>query len=272
MKKVLLAMAVHNTEENQRFNSTKKTIESLVSEGEPFNQSIECHLFIIDNGSTCKKTIDYLSKLFHTGGLPNWFGPLTIHRNDKNYGTAAAINKAWRHRQPGQHCIKMDDDVLIHDTFWIQKMYEAIEREPQIGIVGLKRKDCWEHPAHENPDLRSELMMLPHVAGQPWIVAEKVFHVMGTCQMYSSALLDQIGYLYQPSLYGYDDVLSAHRCHKAGMWSVFLPGIEIDHIDPGNTPYQKWKEDHAATVTNEVIRIAAQYRSGERSIYFNPFQ
>jgi GT2 family glycosyltransferase len=263
MKKVLLAMAVHNTEENQRYHTTYHTIWNVIN-----NEKLEAEVYIIDNGSTCKRTQLLL-------GAANKIKPLPVDvkviRNQSNEGTAAAINKAWKYRKPGQACIKMDDDVLIHDTNWIQKMYEAIEREPHIGIVGLKRKDCWEHPAHENPDLRSELMMLPHVAGQPWIVAERVFHVMGTCQMYSSALLDQIGYLYQPSLYGYDDVLSAHRCHKAGLWSVFLPGIEIDHIDPGNTPYQKWKEDHAATVTNEVIRIAAQYRSGERSIYYNPF-
>jgi predicted RecA/RadA family phage recombinase len=63
----------------------------------------------------------------------------------------------------------------------------------------LKRKDCWEHPEHEQPDLRSTLFMLPHQSGERWIVGERVFHVMGTCQMYNSAFLDKIGYLYQPS-------------------------------------------------------------------------
>jgi GT2 family glycosyltransferase len=267
MKEVLIAMAVHNTHENQRFESTYKCINKLIYTAE--ESRYKHKLVIINNGSTCISTNKWLYDLGEEA-LDDF--DFFINWQSENIGTAAAINQAWRHRKPGQHCIKMDNDVIIHSDTWIDDMAEAIEREPQIGIVGLKRKDCWEHPAHENPDLRSELMMLPHTAGQPWIVAERVFHVMGTCQMYSSALLDKIGYLYQPSLYGYDDVLSAHRCHKAGMWSVFLPGIEIDHIDPGNTPYQKWKEDHAATVTNEVIRIAAQYRSGERSIYFNPFQ
>jgi GT2 family glycosyltransferase len=224
-------------------------------------------VIIINNGSTCLKTNEYLkdmeyenSQNFHVIWQP------------ENIGTAAAINQAWRHREPGQHCIKMDNDVIIHSETWIDDMVEAIEREPQIGIIGLKRKDCWEHPTHENPDLRSQLIMLPKKGHERWMVVERVFHVMGTCQMYNSALLDKIGYLYQPGLYGYDDVLAAHRCHKADMMSVFLPHIDIDHIDPGDTPYQTWKERTAGEKTNEVVRIAAQYRSGERSIYYNPFE
>jgi hypothetical protein len=72
-------------------------------------------------------------------------------------------------------------------------------------------------------------------------------------------------------LYGYDDVLAAHRAATAEYWSVFLSHIEIDHIDPGDTPYQKWKEDHSSEVTQEVIRISREYRNGSRPIYYNPF-
>jgi GT2 family glycosyltransferase len=266
MKEVLIAMAVHNTHENKRYDSTIECIENLMR---IFLMSEYNHrIAIINNGSTCTETNDWLKEL--DNNYPD--KELSVIWQRENIGTAAAINQAWRHRKPGQHCIKMDNDVIIHSGSWIDDMVEAIEREPQIGIIGLKRKDCWEHPAHENPDLRSKLIMLPKKGHERWMVVERVFHVMGTCQMYNSALLDKIGYLYQPGLYGYDDVLAAHRCHKADMMSVFLPHIEIDHIDPGDTPYQTWKERTAGEKTNEVVRIAAQYRSGERSIYYNPFE
>jgi glycosyltransferase involved in cell wall biosynthesis len=265
MKEVLIAMAVHNTEENKRFETTYQCITKLLRH----LMSKYHEINIINNGSTCVKTNKFLERIEEIFIYKNH---INVISQPENIGTAAAINQAWRHRKPGQHCIKMDNDVIIHSDTWIDDMVEAIEREPNIGIIGLKRKDCWEHPAHVNPDLRSQLIMLPKKGHERWMIVERVFHVMGTCQMYNSALLDKIGYLYQPGLYGYDDVLAAHRCHKADMWSVFLPHIDIDHIDPGDTPYQTWKERTAGEKTNEVVRIAAQYRSGERSIYYNPFE
>jgi GT2 family glycosyltransferase len=267
MKEVLIAMAVHNTHENKRFESTRECINKVILSAQV--SGYMHRIVIINNGSTCIHT----NRWFFELGVRDYNDvEFYINWQSENIGTANAINQAWRHRKPGQHCIKMDNDVIIHSDTWIDDMVEAIEREPQIGIIGLKRKDCWEHPAHENPDLRSQLIMLPKKGHERWMVVERVFHVMGTCQMYNSALLDKIGYLYQPGLYGYDDVLAAHRCHKADMMSVFLPHIEIDHIDSGDTPYQTWKERTAGEKTNEVVRIAAQYRSGERSIYYNPFE
>lgn len=258
---VLVAMAVHNTEENKRFLTTRETIIDLLPEIVQGGHN----LFIINNGSTCGKTNRFLDRLQQKHDI-------MLLDNPNNEGTAKAINAAWRFRRRGQYAMKMDDDVIVKARGWINQMVEAIQREPKIGILGLKRKDCWEHPKHDNPDLRSELIMLPHGGGEKWVVVEKVFHVMGTCQMYNPILLDKIGYLYQPSLYGYDDVLAAHRCLHVNMWSCFLPHIEIDHIDPGDTPYQTWKERHAGEVTQEVIKIATEYRTGIRPVYYNPFQ
>lgn len=260
MTKALIAMAIHDTPGNRRHEYTRRTIERLMETDAPGHD-----IYLVSSGSTCEKTIAYLHLLRDTS---EWLNVIML---PENKGTAYAINTAWKYREDGQPCVKMDNDVYIHDAQWVEPMLEAIRREPRLGIVGLKRKDCWEHPGHSNADLRSTLLMLPRRDGETWLVAERVFHVMGTCQMYSPHLLDKIGYLYQPGLYGYDDVLSAHRCVAAGMFSAFLPHIHIDHIDPGDTPYQSWKERHAGEHTDEVIRIAAEYRSGARPLYYNPF-
>ncbi|MGL4791571.1 MAG: glycosyltransferase [Anaerotignaceae bacterium] len=259
MKRVLIAMAVHDTEENKRTELTKQVLDSI------FLQGIYIHhdFWVIDNNS-CQATKDLLIS-YEEEGLIN------VITNEQNIGTAEAVNLAWKYRVPGQHCIKMDNDVTINSFSWVTEMVEAIERDERIGIVGLKRKDCWEEPNHALPDWRSELVMLPHMAGQRWIIVEKCHHIIGTCQMYSSALLDKMGYLYQPCLYGYDDVLASHRSTVAGHWNVFLPHIEIDHIDPGQTEYQSWKEKHSSEVTQQVIKITHEYYHGIRPIYYNPF-
>lgn len=254
----LIAMAVYSTEENQKDECLERTLESL-------RQTVDFtkHLLIISVNACTIKTIKILNSYSDIIYL--------IIHNDSNIGTAEAINKAWEYRD-GENCIKMDDDVVIHQAGWVDLMEEAIRRDNKIGIIGLKRKDCWENPEHPDGNYKSELQMLPQTAGEKWIVVEKVKHVIGTCQMYSDALLQQIGYLYQPKLYGFDDVLAAARSHKAGFKNVFLPQIEIDHIDAGNTPYQGWKERHAGECWTEVNKYLAGYAAGTESIYYNPFK
>jgi GT2 family glycosyltransferase len=247
----LIAMAVYDTEENKRTEYTAKTLESLY-----LTVNTRKHrIVIVDNGS-CNATQDLLTKAAR----------IEVIRLHENIGTAKAVNKAWQLRKPNEHCIKMDNDVVIHQSGWVDQMEQAIAIDPTIGIIGLKRKDCWEEPSRTD-FYQSKLQMLPHVAGSPWVVVEWVNHVMGTCQMFNSALLDKIGYLYQPRLYGFDDALAAVRCQQAGYYSCFLPHIEIDHIDTGATAYQGWKERHAGEDMAEYNRLKHGYMDGSISIY-----
>jgi GT2 family glycosyltransferase len=248
----LIAMAVHDTEENKRTDYTKRTIEeSILPTG--------AIPYVVDNASH-EPTSQYLRHL-HDHGCIHLITNLT------NVGTAKAVNQAWEHRARGQHAVKMDNDVIIKSTTWIDELAEVFDRDPSIGIVGLKRKDCWESTIHPDPFYRSSLWQLPQVAGQRWITVEKVNHVIGTCQMFNSALLDKIGYLYQPRLYGFDDALAAVRCQVAGFASAFLPHIEIDHIDTGETSFQGWKERHASEDMAEFNRLKEAYRNGSRPIF-----
>lgn len=265
----LIAMAVHDTEENGRSWMTKATLKSMV-ENIPAQGN---RIFIIDNGS-CEETKEILRE-FDSDYFVDVRGyDITIITNPENAGTAAAINQAWQHRRPGEHAVKMDNDVTFGQNAknWPAQLEEAIARDPEIGIVGLKRKDCIEHPNHENEFYRSKLYHLPHQPGECWIVGEQVHHVMGTCQMYSAALLDKIGYLYQPRLYGFDDVLAAARCMAAGFKNVFLPHIEIDHIDPGGTDYTHWKQRHAGEDFRAMMVLRDQITRGEKPYYYNPYE
>lgn len=261
----LITMAVYDTVENKRSEYTYKTLVSL-------SKTVDWtkhRLIVIDNNS-CKTTKNILAGYEAHGWLPTIPG-IQIISLDKNYGTAGAINRGWQLRKPGENAIKMDNDVVIHQAGWIEDMEEAIRRDPSIGIIGLKRKDCWENPLHDNPFYQSEIRMLPHEPGQKWMIVEYVNHVIGTCQMYSDALLNQIGYLYQPKLYGFDDSFAAVRSHLAGFVNAFIPYIDIDHIDAGDTPYQKWKEDHAGSCWEEYHKTIAEWKAGKRPIYYDPF-
>lgn len=261
---VLMAVAVHDLKDSGRTELTDRCLQSLLKTVD-FNKH---KLYIIDNAS-CEETQAIFKKFSHD--FTAKFNPsnLTIIFNDENYGTARAINKAWIYRDSGQHCIKMDNDVEYNQVGWVEEMVACAKREPKLGIIGLKRKDCWENTWHADPNLRSALIMLPHEPGEKWLIVEAVNHVMGTCQLYTSSLLDKIGYLYQPSLYGWDDVLAAQRSHLAGFWNVFIPYVDIDHIDPGGTLYTQWKLQECS-VRDELDKIQRDYADGTRPIYEQP--
>jgi GT2 family glycosyltransferase len=254
----LIAMAVYDTEENKRSKITMECLDGIYQ-----TVDLKKHRLIIVDNNSCENTKELFTRF-----SGRRFIEQVITLPD-NIGTARAINQAWKLRQPGEHCIKMDNDIIINSPSWVDELEEAIRRDPTIGQVGLKRKDCWEWPGNPHPDWRSELHMLPHKPGEPWKIVEKVKHVIGSCVMHNAALLDKVGYLYQPSLYGYDDVIMSHRTHLAGFYSCFLSHINIDHIDPGDTPYQDWKEKHSGEQTQAVIKLVNAMERRETGLYFD---
>lgn len=262
----LLAMAVYDTEENKRSDYTRRTLNSLLQTVD-FNKH---RLIISDNGS-CDETHEiYQSLVPALSKFPNGQG--VVIYNGENLGTSGAINNAWQYRNPGENAIKLDNDIIIHSSGWVDEMEEAIVRDPQIGIIGLKRKDIIQSPWHEDPHYRSELIMLSHNIGQRWIAVERTNDIIGTCTMFNSALLDKVGYSFQPGKYGYEDVLFCHRSHLAGFYNCFLSHIVIDHIDEGGGPYQHWKEKHSGEHTTKMIEIFKGYVDNPKTIYYNPFE
>lgn len=257
MKNVLIALTVYSTPENGKDEQLRRTLASLDN-----TVDFDRHKLIISvNGRT--ETTDTVLNMY--SGIID-----LIIDNKENIGTAKAINRAWLHREIDQHCIKMDDDVVIHSKDWVEEMIEAISIEPKIGIIGLKRKDLIENTNHPDTNYRSQLIQLPHEPGARWIVIERARGIMGTCKMVNSKLIDKIGYLYQPSVYGFDDSIYSFRSDMAGFINCFLPHINIDHIDPGGTDYTEWKRVHAGEKIAAANALVLQYANGERPIYEAP--
>ena len=197
--------------------------------------------------------------------------------NNENIGTAAAINEIWKHRKPNENAIKTDDDVVINPSKvfwwknWVDVMEALIESDPIIGQVGLKRKDLIESPTNENEFYRS---VLSNVTTKEFgtIQIETCNHIMGTCVMHSAKLLNDIGYMWQPKIYGFDDTFMSLRSQLAGYKNCFIPAVDIDHIDEGATPYQQWKQDHAGEQWELYHAAVRDFNSGDKSVYFNPFE
>lgn len=260
-------MAVYDTEENGRSPFTKKTLESLFDTVD-FTKH---RLIVIDNGSCIEAKAIIADRLCWAMKLSN--ANVSVIPLPSNLGTAKAINQALKLRQPGEYCIKMDNDVVFHKSGWVDEMEDVMKRMPSIGILGLKRDDLCESTYSINTDQRSKLIEVPHDNSQRWRVVEECKHVMGTCTMISPALLDRIGYFYQmDGLYGFDDSLLCVRSTIAGYLNCFLLGIDIDHIDPGGTEYTDWKAKYAGEMIGRYAEAERAYKSGMRDIYYNPFE
>lgn len=254
----LIIMAVHDTEDNGRSKFTSLTLRGLVQTAD-LNKH---RLIVVDNGSY-EGTKEILKHC-------ELFKGIQVITLPENIGTARAVNRGLQLRASGEYCIKIDNDVIIHQPGWVDQMEDVMRRMPQLGILGLKRVDLLESPYAINTDQRSRLLMVPHETGQRWRIVEECKHVMGTCTMLSPALLDRVGFFYQmDGLYGFDDSLMCVRSQVAGFVNCFLPHIDIDHIDPGGTPYTKWKEDYAGTMLSRYTEAEAAYVNGVRDVREN---
>lgn len=252
-------MAVYSTETNGKDEYLAKTLESLKQTVDFKKHRLQ--LSINSSTEETKKIIfNYIYDVVEK-----------VHVNETNIGTAEAINKIWRERLPGENAIKMDDDIIIHSKDWLYLMEESIRRDRYIGQIGLKRRDLNESPDSQDPFYKSSLQMIPHKPGEKWIVVENVNHVMGTCVMHSSALLDKIGYLWQPGLYGFDDSFMSLRSKLAGFKNCFLTSVDIEHIDRGDTWFKTWKEEKAGQYWDAYKKAHREFSNGTKNIYYNPF-
>ena len=235
----LIAMAVHDTEENGRTKYTKECLDSLFDTVD-FNKH---RLFVIDNNS-CLETFQYIPTKGVKGNECHFVLQL------ENIGTAAAINKAIQFRKPNEVVIKMDNDVVIHQSGWVDDLEQVFADNPEIGICGLKRDDVYGNFIADGKLLYGD-------------------DIMGTCTALNPALLDKIGYYNQFSVYGYDDSLLSARSLAAGFKNAYLPHIKITHLDEGGTEYTEWKKREASQYLSEATIAIDMYRSGKISPYYD---
>lgn len=248
----LIAIAVYDTDANDRSKYTKECLASLA-------ETVDWRkhrLVIIDNAS-CQKTED----IIHTSKVAAFCAIIT---NSENIGTANAINQAMKMREPNEVCIKMDNDCVVHQSGWVEEMESAIKADQTLGIVGLKRPDVWQSPTNTDPRYRTTIETLKN-----GIEIEVCEDIMGTCTGYNPLLMDKVGYLNQPSDYGFDDVLYSVRAVVAGFKNCFLPNIKITHLDDYKNPYSDWKKREAGIHLEQVAEMCNMYKSGILNYYYN---
>jgi GT2 family glycosyltransferase len=251
----LIAVTTYITEENGRLPLAERALRSL-------SQTVDTkqhRVVISDNASfgPGRDLVSFFSLLMDAQVI--W--------SPENVGTARAVNKVIKMRASSEIVIKVDSDMVFHQPGWADDIEIAMSKDTSIGIMGPKLKVLEDNPVHSNSFYRTTLRLLVHRPGEKWYVAEYAQHIPGACSAMSPALLDKIGYMWQPGLYGWDDVLTNTRARFAGFKCAFLHGIDVDHIDPGSSDYSEWKRKYAGAMQGEVGQVIEQYKRKQRSLY-----
>lgn len=247
MKPIVISLVTYN-----RLGFTQKTMASLsiAVHDIPYN------MYVVDNGSTDG------TQLWLMGQRDIPLRYETICYPD-NKGTATAVNVAWGHRAEGQHCLKLDNDFVVQDKNWLWRALAILAARPDIGTVAVKWDGNPENPEHTNVIYKSKLS----TAGQETV--EECLYPISPAMLVRGEVVDKIGGLIQPMLYGYDDLLYLHRVQKAGYKTVFMLNSHASHLDgeyggaTAVSDYGKFKNEQAHRSADIFSRMVSAYDSGE---------
>lgn len=233
----LIVQCWYCTEDNGKIKYAKECIESLFD-----TVDLKKNRLIIVNNSQWQPAIDYLNAIKKKN--------VSVIHQSENIGTARGINLGLYQRKPKEVVIKCDDDLTWSISGWVELMESEIAKNPNIGILGLKRDDVYGQMI-EDGDLL-------------WC-----HDIMGTCTAYNPLMIDTIGGLLQFSNYGFDDCVYSVRSEAAGFKNAFMKNIKITNLDEGGTAYTEWKKKEAGIYLQEASIYMDMIREGKVSYYYN---
>jgi len=208
--KPLIGMISFNREQE-----TLATLNSLAATG----ALTEAEVLVWDNGST-DGTQEALLQAVEFGTLQRdqlWLSP-------ENFGCPKALNAIlWARRKPGQHFIKVDNDVELITPHWVRQLCAFLDDHPDVAMASPWYREMGDAPGR----------VVRTFPG--WI---EVFPVVGHTVIHQGRFLDETGYfdvLGPDHLYGFEDNLMCHRAGAAGLKCAVVRGVELKNLQRHNS-------------------------------------
>lgn len=189
-------------------------------------------IIIIDNGSDCPDTIEYLKQL-NEGDCP-----IRVIRDDSPFNYSALNNRAAREAR-GELIALVNNDIEVITPEWLSELVgHAIQ--PQNGVVGARLwypDDTLQHGG---------VILVGGVAGHAHkyfpkghpgfscraIVAQNFSAVTAACFVVRKSIFDQVGGLNEQDLtIAFNDVDFCLRVQEAGYYNVWTPFAELYHYE-----------------------------------------
>jgi predicted O-linked N-acetylglucosamine transferase (SPINDLY family)/glycosyltransferase involved in cell wall biosynthesis len=194
-----------------RLSFTKDSIRAIA-------EHTKCRhtLTVVDNGSS-DGTAEYLRQLQHEGVITH----LILLR--ENIGVARAANLAWLQEPEADYFLKLDNDIVIQKDEWLERMVEAIDRLPELGIIGYN----FEPVSYKSRVMRGVPVRIKergNVGGACFLVPRRTQRLLGRwCEAYA--------------LYGFEDVDYCARVSLSGLLNGYMEDENVGvHLPAGKAP------------------------------------
>lgn len=165
-------------------------------------------IIVVDNNSQ-DETPAYLDEAAASGLLP-----LRVVKNRDNRGFAAANNQAAQLAR-GDILVFLNNDTVVRPG-WLEQLVAAIDRDPQVGLVGPMTNSCGNEAQLGTPYADLDAMdrfATDHCAKHPGVTSEPPMLTL-FCAAMKKSLFDRIGGLdlrYGKGMFEDDDLAMAVR-------------------------------------------------------------
>ncbi len=236
-----------------RLALTQQTLEAVVAR----TDLGRVDLHVVDNGST-DGTAAWLTQWARD--LEADVG-LTLLAD--NIGCPRALNLVMeRFCRPGQHVVKLDNDVIIQSPSW-HDAFEAFLADygDRVGMLG-----AWY------PEVEDEQRVVKEAQHGRWKTLQMSF-LAGHFVWYTARLLDIVGYfdvLGPGHVYGFEDNIMCHKANLLGLPIIVLRGVQCEMIQRASSLGGDARSEHVAHFRAEYNRRVSAFTNGGSSIYTGP--
>lgn len=226
-------------------------LESLHKE----NSSEIFELIIIDNNST-DGSLEYIEKNFPHA---------ILIKNRSNKGVGPARNQGLKIAK-GKYVLILDVDTKFLTLNGLQLLYDFMEQNRKVGIVGAKLlfpNDEIQHSCRRFPSVvvklfnrfekvgkikNSDALKEHYMLDKDHEKIQKVDYVIGAFQFIRKEVIDKIGYYDEKIFYGPEDIDFCLRAKKAGYDTYYFPEVTLYHF------YQRITKKFFTKITWEHIK------------------
>jgi hypothetical protein len=247
---VRLLLCVNDTPENGRWECTVRCLTSL-----GITAQLDAHpLWIVDNGSTCPRTLRFLAAW--CGDARARGAGVRLFRLPRNRYATYAFNRLLAAAPAGEYVVRIENDIEFHTVGWPRRMARFLARSG-FGMACTKPVD-----------LPSKAQGIPvsEVAGLRVQVADEV---AGYCTAMAPAVRVSFGAFAAVGSY-VEDVVTSARVRALGFRMAFLDPAEVCcyHVDRvASAAYQEWKMAAAREARPALAQALREWGSGARPAY-----
>lgn len=219
MKKISIIILTWNG-----LDYTRKCLESLKES----NGIMDCDVYVVDNGSS-DGTIEYLENL-------DW---IKVIKNDENLGFVRGNNVAIRQITDGD-IILLNNDIIICQKDWIEKLEESAYKDDKIGIAGCRLVNEKGEFLHAGTYIYPETYWGQQIGGGQKDIGQyqddrEVQGVVFACAYIKREVIDKIGGLNETFFSYFEDTDYCLAAKKAGFKVICCGGVTLIHYQNVST-------------------------------------